>query len=276
MVAARYPVLLRRFSMRFSRRDTLQFGLAGLAGLGATTLGATTIMPFTARAQNAGDRHAIEGGEIVIRPVAHASFVMNTPGLVIYNDPVGGAAPFQGSEPPGLILITHEHQDHFDPETLAAIVVEGTKLVVNPAVMEKLPEPLKARATAIGNGETTTVGDIAIAAIPAYNTTEDRKKYHPQGRDNGYVLSIGGAQVYIAGDTEDIPEMRALTGIDIAFVPMNLPFTMDVDQASSAVAAFKPTVVYPYHYKGSDPKAFEEKVTAAAPAVKVMQGGWYG
>ena len=262
--------------MRFSRRDTLQLGLAGLAGLGATTLGATTMMPFTARAQEAGDRYTVEGGEIVIRPVAHASFVMDAPGLVIYNDPVGGAALFQGSEPPGLVLITHEHQDHFDPETLAAIVGDGTKLVVNPAVMEKLPEALKARATAIGNGETTEVCDIRIDAIPAYNTTEERKKYHPQGRDNGYVLTIGGARVYIAGDTEDIPEMRALTGIDIAFVPMNLPFTMEVDQASSAVAAFRPGVVYPYHYKGSDPKAFAEKVTAAAPGVKVVQGAWYG
>lgn len=257
--------------MRFSRRDTLQLGLVGLAGLGTTT-----VVPFTARAQEAGDRYTVEGGEIVIRPVAHASFVMNTPGLVIYNDPVGGAALFQGSEPPGLILITHEHQDHFDPETLAAIVADGSKLVVNPTVMEKLPEPLKAKATAIGNGETTMVGEISIEAIPAYNTTEDRKKYHPQGRDNGYVLTIGGARVYIAGDTEDIPEMRALTGIDIAFVPMNLPFTMDVDQASSAVAALKPKVVYPYHYKGSDPKAFAEKVAAAAPEVKVVQGAWYG
>ena len=90
------------------------------------------------------------------------------------------------------------------------------------------------------------------------------------------MLTLGGSRIYIAGDTEDIPEMRALTGIDIAFVPMNLPYTMDVDQASSAVAAFKPAVVYPYHYRDSDPQAFEEKVKAAAPEVKVVQGLWYG
>ena len=138
--------------------------------------------------------------------------------------------------------------------------------------MEKLPADLKAKATAIGNGENTTVGSVTIEAIPAYNTTEDRKKYHPQGRDNGYVLTIDGSRVYIAGDTEDIPEMRALKDIAIAFVPMNLPFTMDIDQASSAVAEFKPGVVYPYHYKGSDPQAFATKVTAAAPDTKVVQG----
>jgi L-ascorbate metabolism protein UlaG (beta-lactamase superfamily) len=262
--------------MRFSRRDTLQLGLAGLAGLGATTLGVTTIMPFAARAQGGGDRYPIEGGEIVISPVSHASFVMTVPGMVIYNDPVGGAALYQNYEAPDLILITHEHQDHFDPETLNAIVGDAAKLVVNPAVMEKLPEALKSKATAIANGESTTVGDIKIDAVPAYNTTEERKQYHPQGRDNGYVLNVGGSRVYIAGDTEDIPEMRALTDIDIAFVPMNLPYTMDVDQASSAVAAFMPKVVYPYHYRDSDPKSFEEKVKAAAPDVKVVQGPWYG
>ena len=258
--------------MIFSRRDTLQLGLAaGLAGFGSTIF-----MPFTARAQAKGDSYKTEGGEIVINPISHASFVMSVPGLVIYNDPVGGKAPYDGHAAAGLVLVTHEHQDHFDPETLAAVVGADTKLLVNPAVMEKLPAELKGKATAIANGGKTTVGTLEIEAIPAYNTTEDRKKYHPQGRDNGYVLTVDGARVYIAGDTEDIPEMRALKDIDIAFVPMNLPFTMDIDQASSAVAEFKPGVVYPYHYKGSDPKAFADKVKAAAAEVEVVQGSWYG
>ncbi|MEW9837510.1 MBL fold metallo-hydrolase [Mesorhizobium marinum] len=255
--------------MRFSRRETLHLGITGLAGLGMTTL-----MPFSARAQ--GDGYKTDTGEIVIHPLSHASFVMQVPGMVIYNDPVGGKALYDGQPPAGLILITHEHGDHFDPETLAAIVAADTRLLVNPSVMEKLPSGLKEKASAIGNGDTTTIGSIAIEAIPAYNTTEDRKKYHPQGRDNGYVLTIDGMRVYIAGDTEDIPEMRALKEIDIAFVPMNLPFTMDVDQASSAVAEFKPAVAYPYHYKGSDPEAFAAKVAAATPDVKVVQGRWYG
>jgi L-ascorbate metabolism protein UlaG (beta-lactamase superfamily) len=256
--------------MTFTRRTTLGLGLAGLAGLGATT-----IVPFRARAQVAGDSYDTDGGKITISPVSHASFVMTVPGLVIYNDPVGGAGLYQAHPAPDLILITHEHGDHYDAETLSAIAGERTRLITNPAVFGKLPEALKGKATAIGNGESTDAGSIGIEAIPAYNTTEDRLKYHPQGRDNGYLLAIDGRRVYIAGDTEDIPEMRALTSIDIAFVPMNLPFTMDVDQASSAVSEFAPRFVYPYHYKGSDPEDFAAKVAADNDAIKVVQGPWY-
>jgi L-ascorbate metabolism protein UlaG (beta-lactamase superfamily) len=255
--------------MLFTRRNALQLGALGVASWG------TTFMPFTARAQGAADEYPTSAGKIAISPISHASFVMATPDLVIYNDPVGGKALYDGHPAPGLILVTHEHGDHFELDTLTAIVGADTKLVVNPAVLEKLPEELKAKATAIANGEKTTVGSIEIEAIPAYNTTEDRKKYHPQGRDNGYVLSVDGRRVYIAGDTEDIPEMRALKDIHIAFVPMNLPYTMDETQASSAVAEFKPAFVYPYHYKGSDPKVFAEKVAAAAGDVKIVMGPWY-
>jgi len=257
--------------MIFTRRDTLQLGLAGLAGFGATTF-----MPFMARAQGKGDSYKTDGGEILVSPVSHASFVMSVPGMVIYADPVGGKAAFEGQPAPDLVLITHEHGDHFEPDTLAAIVGPDTKLVVNPAVMEKLADDMKAKATAIGNGEKTTVGAVEIEAIAAYNLTEDRKKYHPQGRDNGYVLTVDGARVYIAGDTEDIPEMRALKDILVAFVPMNLPYTMDETQAASAVAEFKPAFVYPYHYKGSDPKMFAGKLAEGAPDVKVVMGAWYG
>jgi len=257
--------------MLFTRRGTLKLGLAGVAGFGAST----TIMPFVARAQAQGDTYEIEGGEIVIFPIAHASFVMTAPGMVVYNDPVGEAAAYEGHPAPDLILITHEHQDHYNAETLAALVGDGTRLVTNPAVFGMLPEALKSKATSIGNGENTTVGELRIEAIPAYNTTPDRQQYHPQGRDNGYVLTIGGRRVYIAGDTEDIPEMRALSDIYVAFLPMNLPYTMDIDQASSAVAEFKPAFVYPYHYRGSDPEAFAAKVAEAGVETKVVMGPWY-
>ena len=258
--------------MDITRRKTLELGVAGLAGLGLTT-----VMPYAALAEmKEGDSYATDGGKITIHPVSHASFVMTVPGMVIYNDPVGGAAAYEGHPAPDLILITHEHGDHYDADTLAALAGDNTKLVTNPAVYGMLPEALKARATSIGNGESTTVGDVAIDAVPAYNTPEDRLKYHPEGRDNGYVLTVDGRRVYIAGDTEDIPEMRALTDIYIAFVPMNLPFTMDIDQASSAVAEFKPAYVYPYHYKGSDPEAFATKVGEAGVDTEVVQGPWYG
>ncbi len=258
--------------MSLTRRSTLKLGLAGLAGIGATT-----IMPYAARAQQGGgDSYEVEGGEVVIFPIAHASFVMTVPGMVIYADPVGGASAYEGHPPADLILITHEHGDHYDVETLAALAGEQTRLVTNPAVFDMLPEDLKAKATSIGNGESTSVGDLGIEAIPAYNTTEGRLQYHPKGRDNGYVLTVGGRRIYIAGDTEDIPEMRALSDIYIAFVPMNLPFTMDVDQASSAVAEFKPAFVYPYHYRDSDPDAFAAKVAEAGVETQVVMGPWYG
>ena len=127
------------------------------------------------------------------------------------------------------------------------------RLVVNPAVFAMLSDDLKAKATAIGNGETTKVGEIGIEAVPAYNTTEERLKYHPKGRDNGYVLTIDGKRIYIAGDTEDIPEMRALKDIDVAFVPMNLPYTMTTEQAASAVAEFKPDYRLPLPLQGQRP-----------------------
>ena len=257
--------------MRITRRTTLQAGAIGFFGLQAST-----IMPFAARAAATGDAYPVEGGEIVIHPVSHASFVMTTPSMVIYNDPVGAVSLYQDYPAPDLILITHEHGDHYNAETLAALVGEKTKLVVNPAVFGMLPGDLKARATAIGNGESAEASDIGIEAIPAYNTTADRLKYHPKGRDNGYVLTIGGRRVYIAGDSEDIPEMRALKDIYVAFLPMNLPFTMDIEQAASALGEFVPEVVYPYHYKGSDIDAFAELAVKSAPETKVVRGPWYG
>lgn len=253
--------------MLLTRRQTLQFGIAGL--------GAATLVPFTARAQGAGDTYEIEGGQITIFPVSHASFVMTIPGMVIYADPVGGAEAYEGHPAPDLILITHEHGDHYDPETLTAIVQDSSQLITNPAVFEMLPEELKGKASAIANGESSTVNDLQIEAIPAYNTTEDRLQYHPEGRDNGYVLTVGGRRVYIAGDTEDIPEMRALEGIYIAFVPMNLPYTMDINQAASAVSEFAPTYVYPYHYMGSDVQAFSDLVAETEAETEVVLGNWY-
>ncbi len=263
--------------MSITRRDTLKFGLAGVAGLSATV-----IMPYQARAQmKEGDSYATETGMVNIFPISHASFVMTTPGLVIYNDPVGEAAQYEGHPAPDLILITHEHGDHYSAETLAALVGENTQLVTNPAVYDMLPDDLKSKATSIGNGESTDVGDIGIEAIPAYNTTEGRLDFHPEGRDNGYVLTVDGRRIYIAGDTEDIPEMRALEDIYIAFVPMNLPFTMDAEQAASAVAEFGPEFVYPYHYRGrdngtQDPAEFAKLLEEAGGEADVVMGPWYG
>jgi len=177
-----------------------------------------------------------------------------------------------------LVLITHHHGDHLNNDTLAAVMGGNTTLISNKGARDKMTADLAARAQIIANTQTTSFGDIGVEAIAAYNTTEGRLKYHPQGRDNGYVLNIGGTRVYLSADTEDVPEMRALKNIDVAFLCMNLPYTMDIKAAASAVAAFKPAVVIPYHYRGKDggtqdPIAFAAMLDSA---IQVEQGNWYG
>ena len=240
----------------------------------ATAIGASTVLPYRALAQSGGSHtYDTDAGQITFHPIDHASFVMETPEMVIYNDPVGEASAYSDHPTPDLILITHEHGDHYSPETLSAIVGENTQILTNPAVYDMLPEDLKAQATSIGNGESTEVGGMPIEAIPAYNITEDRLQYHPEGRDNGYILTVGGRRIYIAGDTEGIPEMRNLQDIFIAFVPMNLPYTMEVTQAADAVNEFQPTYVYPYHYSDSDVEEFASLVEGET---EVRMGNWYG
>ncbi len=250
------------------------------AALGAGTI---TVLGWgmgraLAAAHSDADVFETASGTITVHPVAHASFVMETPAGTIYADPVGEASAYADFPAPDLILVTHEHGDHYNAETLAALMGEGTVLVVNPAVHAMLSDDMKARATSIGNGESTEALGVTIDAIPAYNITEGRLDFHPEGRDNGYVLTVDGFRVYISGDTEDTAEMRALENIDLAFLCMNLPFTMTAEAAASAVAEFQPKAVYPYHYRGrdngtQDPAEFAAMVGDAA---EVKMGDWYG
>lgn len=244
----------------------------------ATSTAAITILPFAARAAgHGGDVFPTANGEVTIHPVSHASFIMETPAGVIYVDPVGEAADYADKPAADYVLITHEHGDHYNADVLAAVVGENTTMITNPAVFEMLSDDLKAKATALANGESGALGDVTVDAIPAYNTTEDRLNFHPQGRDNGYVMTVDGMRVYVSGDTEDIPEMRALENIDVAFVCMNLPFTMDAIAAASAVSEFAPSYVYPYHYRGrdngtQDPQEFADML---ADGIEAKMGGWY-
>ena len=244
----------------------------------AAAAGVITLLPYAARAAAHGaDMFPTPAGDIKVHPVDHASFVMETPMGVIYNDPVGEPANYADFPPADLILITHEHGDHYNVETLTALAGENTMIITNPAVFEMLPDALKAKATMIGNGEETMFGDLKIEVIPAYNTTEERKNFHPEGRDNGYVLNIPDFRVYISGDTEGTPEMLALENIELAFVCMNLPFTMDATAAAAAVSEFKPSFVYPYHFRGrddgtQDPAEFENML---AEGIQVMMAEWY-
>ena len=237
--------------------------------------GVITVLPFAARA----DHHMADSfaeGAVTVHPVHHASFVMQTAAGVIYVDPVGDPAEYADLPAADLILVTHEHGDHYNADTLAAL--KGTaQLITNPAVFDMLPEGLKDGTLAMANGESHTWNGLTIDAIPAHNTTEERMNFHPEGRDNGYVLSLDGFRTYISGDTEPTPEMLALTDIDLCFLCMNLPFTMTAEQAAEAVATFKPTYVYPYHYNGrdggtQDPAHFAELVGAAS---EVKFAHWY-
>lgn len=240
--------------------------------------GGVAFLPFAARAAgHASDVFDTPGGQITVHPIRHASFVMETPVGVVYCDPVGDPAQYADLPAPDLIMVTHHHGDHFNAGTLAAIMGEGTKLITNPTVYDALEGDLKAKAESIGNGDETAFNGVSIDAIPAYNTTAGKEKFHPRGRDNGYIFGFDGFRIYVSGDTEDTAEMRALEGIDLAFVCMNLPFTMDVNAAASAVAEFKPTYVYPYHYHGrdggtQDPADFAKLVD---DAVKVKLANWY-
>jgi len=244
----------------------------------AAAAGTTIVLPWSPRAAaQASDVFSTNAGDITVHPVNHASFVMESPVGTIYCDTVGEASLYQSFARPDLILITHEHGDHYNPDTLAALAGEETQILTNPAVFDMLPDGVKAKASQIANGGSSEFNGLRIDAIPAYNTTEERLQFHPQGRDNGYVLGFDGFRVYISGDTEDIPEMRALEGVDLAFVCMNLPFTMDAEAAASAVREFRPAVVYPYHYRGredgtQDPEEFARLVGDAAE-VKVID--WY-
>lgn len=237
---------------------------------------ALSVMLFggQARAQQlSGDRVGTDRGDLVIHPVAHATFVMNWNGKTIYVDPVNVEA-LNGLPRPDLVLLTDVHGDHLSVKTLEAVVGSNTMIVAPGAAADSLSAALRARTTVMGNGETKSILGISLLAIPMYNVTKERLAYHPKGRGNGYVLSVGGKRVYISGDTEDIPEVRALTKIDVAFVCFNLPYTMTEEQAASAVRAFSPAIVYPYHYRGSDVNKFRDLV-AGAPGIEVRLGKWY-
>lgn len=220
------------------------------------------------------DHLKTDAGDLVIHPVYHATVMLDWNGKTIYVDPVAAEKRLKGFPKADLILITDIHGDHHENQSIQALARDKTRIIAPPAVLEKLPDNLKKQATALRNGENGTVEGIKIEAVPMYNLTPDRRKFHDKGRGNGYVLNLGGKRLYFSGDTEDIPEMRALKNIDVAFVCMNLPYTMTVEQAASAVKEFKPKIVYPYHYRGSDTEKFKSLVGEDS-GIEVRLRDWY-
>lgn len=214
-------------------------------------------------------------GPLMITPIQHGSLVFSYNGKTIYVDPYSGGENYQAVKDPDLILITDIHGDHLHKETLEDLNLEKATFIVPAAVKEQLGDMVLAEVKTIANGEQTSWNDIQIEAIPMYNLPETADSRHPKGRGNGYLLTFGDTRVYISGDTEDIPEMRNLKNIDLAFVCMNMPYTMDIDQAASAVLAFKPAIMYPYHYRGSDVEAFKKNVESQSKDIEVRLRKWY-
>jgi L-ascorbate metabolism protein UlaG (beta-lactamase superfamily) len=187
------------------------------------------------------------GGELKITFIGHGTLMLTYAGKVIHVDPVSMYADYSTLPKADLILVTHEHGDHLDAKAIQAVSTARTVLITNAASAKGLINP-----TIMKNGDTKTIADIQIEAVPAYNP---EKQFHPKGNGNGYVLTLGGKRVFIAGDTENVPEIKALKNIDIAFLPMNLPFTMTPEQVADVAKAIQPKVLYPYHFGNTDTAA---------------------
>src|SRR5580693_7258974 len=233
-------------------------------------VGSFFVMLSFAHAAAAPQTFTTSAGDVKITPLFHASTLIEAGGKIIYLDPAQ-PAKFTGAPKADLILITDIHGDHMDPASIAEISKAGTDILAPPAVVATVTT-----AKPIANGETKTWQGWTIEAIPAYNLTRGPspgKFFHDRGRGNGYVLSYGGVRFYFSGDTEGVPQMRALKNIDVAFVCMNLPYTMPPEEAADAVKAFHPKIVIPYHYHGSDLAVFQKALEGSGVEVRVLD--WY-
>ena len=215
------------------------------------------------------EEFSTSSGTLQLTPIQHASLMIKAGGKVMYIDPAQGS--YDGLPQADYILITDIHGDHMDPDSIKQISRAGTEILTAPAVVATVTS-----AKPIANGETKSWEGWTIEAIPAYNLKrgpEPGKLFHDKGRGNGYVLTYGRKRFYFSGDTEGVPEMRALKNIDVAFVCMNLPYTMPPEEAADAVKAFHPKIVIPYHYRGSDLAVFQKALEGTGIEVRVLD--WY-
>ncbi len=209
-------------------------------------------------------------GPVKITPIYHAAVMIEAGGDRIYLDPAK-PADISGLPPGDLVLITDIHGDHMDADDIKALSKAGTDIIAPASVQATITA-----AKPLANGDSTMWRKWKITAVPMYNVTHlqpNGTAFHTKGRGDGYVLSYGGKNFYFAGDTEGTPEMAALKNIDVAFIPMNLPYTMTPDEAAAAVKTFKPKIVYPYHYKGQDPAVFQKDLAGSGIEVRLLD--WY-
>lgn len=211
------------------------------------------LVPFAAGAAAplVSDDIPTSTGTVRITFIGHGSLMLTHGNTVIHVDPFSQQANYAALPKASLILVTHEHFDHLDQQAIARLRTDTTVIVAPPVCADALKH-----AVILRNGERTAHGGISIEAVPAYNIKHERapgKPFHPRGVGNGYILTFGDTRIYIAGDTENTPEMKALTNITVAFLPMNLPYTMTPEMVADAARAFKPKILYPYHYGDTDP-----------------------
>ena len=229
---------------------------------------AAIVVPTLALAQ--AQSFSTSAGKVEITPIYHAAARITAGSDTIYIDPAK-PAKVEGGPKADLILITDIHGDHMDAADVTALSKDGTTVIAPAAVAKTITQ-----AKPLGNGETTNWKKWKITAVPMYNINHNQPSgapYHDKGRGNGYVLNYGGKNFYFAGDTEGVPEMRALKNIDVAFIPMNLPYTMTPAEAADAVKAFKPKVAIPYHYKGQDVEVFKKALEGSGVEVRLLE--WY-
>lgn len=218
-------------------------------------------------------------GDLKIYPIRHASMVWEWNNLTIYIDPVGSPDDYSQFKSPDLVVITHSHGDHLSASTLEGIKAAGIPFIVPQDVADKLSEKFKTNLFVLANGEEMSILEMIIKAVPAYNYPITEESFHVKGVGNGYVISLGEKRVYISGDTGNIPEMKDFKEIDLAFLCMNLPYTMDVDVAAEAAFILNPKIVFPYHYRGqggfSDLELFKTLLKEKDSAIEVRVLAWY-
>ena len=206
-----------------------------------------TAMTFQVKSQNlpVSDQIGTAEGNIELYFIGHGSLMFKMNDKIVYVDPVKSSGNYDNLPEADIILITHEHYDHLDTDLIAELKKSGTVILCNSAAAAKVA------GRAMKAGESINIGKIVIEAVDAYNIVNERapgQPFHPKGAGVGYILNFGGKRIYVAGDTENTPEMKSLKNIDIAFLPMNLPYTMTPEMVADAAKSFKPKILYPYHY----------------------------
>lgn len=213
------------------------------------------------------DSFSTSSGDLTIAFIGHASLIFGFEDKIIHVDPFGEPADYSRLPDADVVLITHDHFDHLDLHALEKIRKAGTIIVSDRASATRIKG-----AVVMGNGDSITAGPVKVEAVPAYNMVHMRSKgvpFHPKGIGNGYIVTFGNKRVYVAGDTENIPEMRNLKDIDIAFLPMNLPYTMTPEMVADAALMFHPKVLYPYHYGETDPSRIEALLKGTGIEVRI-------